>query len=180
MVGTLDDIRAAKEAVGEAQRQLESRGIPYDPKVRVGIMIEIPSIAILADRAAQECDFASVGTNDLCQYLHAADRMNPLTETYYQSFSPAMFRTLKLIFEAFTAAGKPVSVCGELAGNPQAAPALAGLGLRKFSMNASAVASVKRALSHYTLEQCRAIANQVCQQDTEADVKALLSHPLPI
>ncbi len=180
MVGTLDDIRAAKEAIGEAQRQLESRGIPYDPKVRVGIMIEIPSIAIIADRAAQECDFASVGTNDLCQYLHAADRMNPQTEAYYQSFSPAMFRTLKLIFEAFAAAGKPVSVCGELAGNPQAAPALAGLGLRKFSMNASAVASVKRALSHFTLEQCRTIADQVCRQDTEADVKALLSNPFPI
>jgi len=145
--------------------------------VRVGIMIEIPSIAMIADRAAQECDFASVGTNDLCQYLHAADRMNPQTEAYYQSFSPAMFRTLKMIFEAFTAAGKPVSVCGELAGNPLAAPALAGLGLRKFSMNASAVASVKRALSHATLEQCRAVAEQVCAQDTEADVRALLSKP---
>lgn len=175
MVGTLDDIRAAKTAVQEAQRQLEERGIPFDPKVRVGIMIEIPSIAMIADRAAQECDFASVGTNDLCQYLHAADRMNPQTEAYYQSFSPAMFRTLKMIFEAFTAAGKPVSVCGELAGNPLAAPALAGLGLRKFSMNASAVASVKRALSHATLDQCRALAEQVCAQDTEADVKALLT-----
>ena len=175
MVGTLDDIRAAKEAVQEAQRQLDARGIPYDPKVRVGIMIEIPSIAILADRAVLECDFASVGTNDLCQYLHAADRMNPQTEIYYQSLSPAMFRTLKVIFDAFGTAGKPVSVCGELAGNPAAAPALAGLGLRKFSMNASAVASVKRALSHVSLEQCRAVAAQVCDQDTEENVKALLA-----
>ena len=174
MVGTLDDIRAAKKAVQEAQQQLDARGIPYDPKVRIGIMIEIPSIAMIADRAALECDFASVGTNDLCQYLHAADRMNPQTEAYYQSLSPAMFRTLKMIFDAFGAAGKPVSVCGELAGNPLAAPALAGLGLRKFSMNASAVASVKRALSHVTLEQCRNVAAQVCEQDTEADVKGIL------
>lgn len=174
MVGSLDDIRAAKEAVREAQRILESRGLPYDPKVRVGIMIEIPSIAMVADKAAQECDFASVGTNDLCQYLHAADRMNAQTEQYYQTFSPAMFRTLRMIFAAFTAAGKPVSVCGELAGIPSAAPVLAGLGLRKFSMNASSVASVKRALSRATLEQARSLAETVCNQDTEADVKTLL------
>jgi phosphotransferase system enzyme I (PtsI) len=174
MVGSLDDIRAAKEAVAEAQRILESRGLPYDPKVRVGIMIEIPSIAMVADKAAQECDFASVGTNDLCQYLHAADRMNAQTESYYQTFSPAMFRTLRMIFAAFTAAGKPVSVCGELAGIPAAAPVLAGLGLRKFSMNASSVASVKRALSRATLEQARSLAEAVCDQDTEAEVKELL------
>ena len=175
MVGTPDDIRAAKSAVLEAQRMLEYRGLPYDPKVRVGIMIEIPSIAMVADKAAQECDFASVGTNDLCQYLHAADRMNPQTEAYYQSLSPAMFKTLRMIFDAFNTAGKPVSVCGELAGNPLAAPALAGLGLKKFSMNASSVASVKRALSRFSLDECKAIAEQVCAQDTQADVVQLLS-----
>lgn len=180
MVGTLDDIRAAKKAVQEAQRHLETRGIPFDPKVRIGIMIEIPSIAMIAERAAQECDFASVGTNDLCQYLHAADRMNPKTEAYYQSLSPAMFRTLKMIFDAFTAAGKPVSVCGELAGNPLAAPALAGLGLRKFSMNASSVAAVKRALSGFSLDQCRDIANNVCALDTETDVKQFLAKPFSV
>ena len=174
MVGSMDDLRAAKDALGEAMRMLDQRGIAYDKGIRTGVMIEIPSVALMAADIAAECDFASVGTNDLCQYLHAADRMNPDVKAYYQSFSPAMFRTLRMIFDAFAAAGKPVSVCGEMAGNPAAAPVLAGLGLRKFSMNAGSVASVKRALRQFSLAEARTIAEQVCGMDTERAVKEFL------
>jgi len=174
MVGSLDDLRAAKEALAEAMRMLDQRGIPYDKNMKTGVMIEIPSAAFMAAEIAAECDFASVGTNDLCQYLHAADRMNPDVKSYYQSFSPAMFRALNMIFNAFHAAGNPVSVCGELAGDPAAAPVLAGLGLRKFSMNAGAVAGVKRALRQISLAEAQALAGQVCRMDTESAVKALL------
>ncbi|MEA4969737.1 MAG: phosphoenolpyruvate--protein phosphotransferase [Candidatus Pelethousia sp.] len=176
MVGSLDDLRAAKEVLEEARAQLRGQQIPFDESMPVGIMIEIPSIALLADVVAAACDFASIGTNDLCQYLHAADRMNAQVAGYYQSFSPAMFRAIKMVLDAFNARGKPVSVCGEMAGSALAAPALAGLGLRKFSMNAACIADVKRALAQYTLEEAQALSQKVINLDTEAAVKALLAN----
>ena len=174
MVGSLEDLRAGKAALEEAKAQLSTSGIAFDPHVSVGIMVEIPSIAMLASEAARECDFASVGTNDLCQYLFAADRMNPLTSEYYQTFSPAMFRTLDAIFRAFQQAGKPVSVCGEMAGNPQAAAILLGLGLRKFSMNAAAIPAVKRSLRSVTLTQAETLAHAVLAADTQAAVLEMI------
>jgi len=174
MVGTIDDVRAAKAAVREAKAELLAEGIPFDEKINIGIMIEIPSIAMIADLAAKETDFASVGTNDLTQYLHAVDRMNPKITGYYQSSSPAMFCILGKIIKEYNDAGKPVSVCGELAGEPLAAIVLFGLGLRKFSMNASNIAHVKRTLSFFTLAETEEIAENVMNMDTQADVQAYL------
>ncbi|HOZ38127.1 MAG TPA: phosphoenolpyruvate--protein phosphotransferase [Anaerolineaceae bacterium] len=174
MVGTIDDIRAGNAVVDEVKAELLAEGIPFDEKINIGIMIEIPSIAMIADLAAKETDFASVGTNDLTQYLHAVDRMNPKLTNYYQSSSPAMFRILGKIFKEYNEAGKPVSVCGELAGEPLAAIVLFGLGLRKFSMNASNVAHVKRTLSLFTLAETEEIAEKVMNMDTQADVEAFL------
>ena len=174
MVGTIDDIRAGNAAVDAVKAELRAECIPFDEKINVGIMIEIPSIAIIADMAAKETDFASVGTNDLTQYLHAVDRMNPKLTNYYQSSSPAMFRILSKIFKEYNEAGKPVSVCGELAGEPLAAIVLFGLGLRKFSMNASNIAHVKRTLSLFTLAETKEIAEKVMNMETQADVEAYL------
>ena len=174
MVGTIDDVRAGNAAVQEVKAELRAEGIPFDEKINIGIMIEIPSIAMIADLAAQETDFASVGTNDLTQYLHAVDRMNPKITSYYQSSSPAMFRILGKIFKEYNDAGKPVSVCGELAGEPLAAIVLFGLGLRKFSMNASNIAHVKRTLSLFTLAETEEIAENVMNMKTQADVEAYL------
>ena len=174
MVGTMDDIRAGNAAVEEAKAELRAEGIPFDEKINIGIMIEIPSIAMIADMAAKETDFASVGTNDLTQYLHAVDRMNPKLTNYYQSSSPAMFRILGRIFKEYNEAGKPISVCGELAGDPLAAIVLFGLGLRKFSMNASNIAHVKRALSLFTLAETEEIAKKVQNLSTEAEVISYL------
>lgn len=174
MVGTIDDVRAGNAAVEAVKAELRAEGIPFDEKIKVGIMIEIPSIAMIADLAAKETDFASVGTNDLTQYLHAVDRMNPKLITYYQSSSPAMFRILGKIFKDYNEANKQVSVCGELAGEPLAAIVLFGLGLRKFSMNASNIAHVKRMLSLFTLAETEEIAEKVVNMDTQADVEAFL------
>ena len=93
----------------EVKAELRTEGIPFDENVKVGIMIEIPSIAVISDLAAREVDFASVGTNDLTQYLHAVDRMNSKIIDYYQSMSPSMFRMLGTIFSEFNKAGKPIS-----------------------------------------------------------------------
>ena len=174
MVGTIDDVRAGNAAVEAVKAELRAEGIPFDEKIKVGIMIEIPSIAMIADLAAKETDFASVGTNDLTQYLHAVDRMNPKLITYYQSSSPAMFRILGKIFKEYNEANKQVSVCGELAGEPLAAIVLFGLGLRKFSMNAANIAHVKRTLSLFTLAETEEIAEAVMNMDTQADVEAYL------
>jgi len=173
MVGSIDDIRAAKEAVNRAKVELRQEGIPFDASIHVGIMIEIPSIALMADLAAAEVDFASVGSNDLTQYTHAADRMNAQISAYYQSFSPAMLRLLAQIFRAFDQAGKPVSVCGEMAGNPMAAVIMAGLGLRKMSMSASSISQVKRVLSRYTLAELQTLSLQAMRLPTQTEVKVL-------
>ena len=170
MVGTIDDIRAANMVVNDVKDELRTQGIPFDEKVKVGIMIEIPSIAVISDLAALEVDFASVGTNDLTQYLHAVDRMNAKIVDYYQSMSPSMFRMLGTIFSEFNKAGKPISVCGELAGDPLAAIVLFGLGLRKFSMNASNIAHIKKVLSKFTLAETVAIAEKVKNMATQAEV----------
>lgn len=174
MVATIDDIRNAKAAVERVKEELRNEKLDFDESIPLGIMIEIPSIVEISDLAADEVDFASVGTNDLTQYLHAADRMNPRITEYYQSFSPAVFRVLARIFRAFGEAGKPVSVCGELGGNPLAVIPMVGLGLRKTSMSGSSVASVKRALSRFSMAEARELGDKVCCLPTQEDVLTLL------
>lgn len=174
MVGSISDIRRAKAAVSAAKDELRAEKKAFNENIKLGIMIEIPSIAAVADLAAEEVDFASVGTNDLTQYLCAADRMNPEVSDYYQSLSPAVLRTLGYIFDQFNAKGKPVSVCGELAGNLAAALILVGLGLKKLSMSQSNIASVKAALAGITMEKAHKMA-AVCKHfATEDEVKAYL------
>lgn len=170
MVGTMDDIRAANRVVDEVKAELRAEEISFDEKIKIGIMIEIPSIAMISDMAAKEVDFASVGTNDLTQYLHAVDRMNPAITEYFQSMSPSMFRILGKIFAEFNKAGKEVSVCGELAGDHLGALVMFGLGLRKFSMNAANIGRIKRTLSLFTLDEAQEIARKVQELETQAEV----------
>mgnify|MGYP001546292476 CR=1 FL=1 len=174
MVGTIDDVRKAKAKVEEIKNELRTEKISFDENIKVGIMIEIPSVAVISDLVAKEVDFASVGTNDLTQYTHAVDRMNANIVDYYQSMSPAMFRLLANIFSEFNKAGKPISVCGELAGDPMAAIALVGLGLKKLSMNASNIARVKWVLSKFTMEEMKAIGEKVQHLPTQGDILAYL------
>jgi len=175
MVGSIDDIRRAKEIIGETADELKEEGIKT-AEVKIGIMIEIPSIALVADLAAAEVDFASIGSNDLCQYLCAADRMNSAVESYYQSYHPAMFRLIKETVSAFTNAGKPISICGELGGDPIAAPVLIGLDLRKLSMGEASVAAVKRAIASVTVKQCEEMAEKVLQFSTAAEIEEFLKN----
>ncbi len=174
MVGTIDDVRKAKAKVEEVKNELREENVPFDENIKVGIMIEIPSIAVISDMVVKEVDFASVGTNDLTQYAHAVDRMNANIVDYYQSMSPAMFRLLAKIFSEFNKSGKPISVCGELAGDPVAAIALVGLGLKKLSMNASNIARVKWVLSKFTMDEMKVIGERVQQLPTQSDILAYL------
>ena len=174
MVGSIDDIRQTKVILEEVKSELDSENISYDKNFKLGIMIEIPSIAAIADMAAEEVDFASIGTNDLCQYMCAVDRMNPEVAGYYQDFHPAMFRIIEKVAKDFNAAGKPLSVCGEMGGNPLSAVMLVGLGLRKLSMNISAAAQIKSTLSCFSIAEAEKIAHEVKKLSTAKEIEHFL------
>lgn len=175
MVGSLTDWRRAKALVHDVMGELEQEGVPFRQQIPLGIMIEIPSIALQADKAALEVDFASVGTNDLCQYLTAADRLNPEVSEYCQMFTPSLFRLVRFAAGHFQRAGKPLGVCGEMGGDPRAALALIGLGIRSLSMNASSIAVVKYMITHIDSSVAKRLADEVCEMDTAEDVKTALS-----
>jgi phosphotransferase system enzyme I (PtsI) len=174
MVASIDDIRRAKDIIAEIRRELDAEGAAYSRDFKTGIMIEIPAIALAADMAVKEIDFASIGTNDLCQYLTAVDRINPLVADYYQSFHPAMFRLIASVVRCFNDAGKPICVCGEMGGSELAAPVLAGMGMRKLSMGLASVARIKRVLSGLTMEQMKTLAGLVVNLPTAGSVEDCL------
>lgn len=171
MVGTLDDVRRAKAILEDVKSELTAQNIPYNPDVKLGIMIEIPSIAMMADIVAKEVDFASIGTNDLCQYTLAVDRINPTVSSYYQSYNPALFRLIGYAVEQFNKNNKPISVCGELGGDALAAPVLIGLGMRKLSMSSSSAAKIKRVLSQHTIKEMEELAGKVISSATQEEAK---------
>ncbi|MBQ9941493.1 MAG: phosphoenolpyruvate--protein phosphotransferase [Christensenellaceae bacterium] len=171
MVGSIEEIRKAKAILVEERVALYGQREEDAPPMKVGIMVEIPSIALCADMAAKEVDFASIGTNDLTQYLMAADRVDAAASAYCHKYHPALFRLIRTVAEAFAAAGKPLSVCGELGGDVLGAPVLVGLGLRKLSMGGSALAGQKRRLAGFTLAQLQQLAAKVCACATAAEAE---------
>jgi phosphotransferase system enzyme I (PtsI) len=148
MVGSLGELKAARSALGRAARRA---GVGEPP---LGIMIEIPSTALLCHRFATETDFFSIGTNDLAQYALAVDRANPDVASLYQPLHPAILRMLGSVVEAGRSSGRPVAVCGELASDPVGIAVLVGLGIRELSVTPVAIAGVKDALS--TIDSVRA------------------------
>ena len=170
MVASLEDIRRAKRIISDTEEALRAEGKPVSRDYKLGIMVEIPSIAVVADKAAEEVDFASIGTNDLCQYLTAADRGNPQVADYYQNYHPAMLRVMRRVIEEFARRGKSVGVCGELGGDPLAAPVLVGFGIDKLSMSAASAPGVKRSVAMYTSEQLREIAGEAAGMSCQEEV----------
>jgi len=143
MVTTVDDIRAARAILTSVANELRAEGIEHRADIPVGIMIEVPAAAMNADRLIKDVDFFSLGTNDLAQYVLAIDRTNESLATDYSPLDVAVLRLIARTVTAATAAGKPVAVCGELAGDPEAIPLLVGLGLRELSMTATRIAQAK-------------------------------------
>ncbi len=173
IVGSMDAIDYAKSVANSVREELTEEGL-VSGELPVGILVVIRSIAMIADLAAAEVDFASIGTNDLTQYLCAADRLNADVSAFYQPLSPAMLRTLKRVIDAFRSAGKPVSVCGEMGGDVRAALLLVGLGLRKLSMSGSSIAEIKAMLAQHTIGEMEAAAERALACRTEAEVIALV------
>lgn len=179
MVTGLEDARQAVAFATKVRAELAAEGTKMAERVPLGVMIEIPSAAVIADLLASEVDFASIGSNDLTQYLCAADRMNPALGAYYQPLSPAMLRVLSMTATAFKAANKPLSVCGEMAGEPMAACVLLGMGITKLSMSRSCLAPVKAELQKHTLEWMQKLTADALKAGTEDELKTLLSVSMP-
>jgi phosphotransferase system enzyme I (PtsI) len=144
MISGVAEIRACKDCLEEARAELAAENIPFDPELPIGIMIETPSAAMIAELLAREVDFFSVGTNDLIQYCLAVDRGNEHVAYLYEPLHPAVLRALRMICEAGRAAGIEVGMCGEMAGEPLYALVLLGLGFTELSMNAPGIPRVKR------------------------------------
>ena len=146
--------------------------------VKVGIMIELPAAAILADQLAEAVDFFSIGTNDLTQYLLAADRTNPALAAAQDPMHPAVLRSIRAVIGAGHARGIPVAVCGEMAGDPVAAIVLTGLGIDELSMDAGSFGQVKRSLAAVSLGDAVVIANGAAQSRSAAEARSVVSHAL--
>lgn len=155
MVEGLEDVNNAKACIEEVKTQLTEEKIPFG-NFKLGIMVEVPAIALVADKIAEEADFASIGSNDLTQYCTAVDRQSTTLGMYDQPYHPALFRLIGFVIRSFEKAKKPVCICGELGGDPLAAAVLVGLGIKKISVGVPTVPRIKRAISRLDM-------NTACQ-----------------
>ncbi len=174
MVATVGEVRAARRLLDECRAELVTEGFPVAEQMEVGIMIEIPAAAVLADRLAQVVDFFSIGTNDLSQYTMAADRTNSHVARLADAFQPAVLRLIRQVIDAAHAAGKWVGLCGELAGEPLAIPILLGLGLDEFSMNAPAIPRAKALIRQLRVDESRALAAAALDLESGDEVRDLV------
>jgi phosphoenolpyruvate-protein phosphotransferase (PTS system enzyme I) len=174
MISGVEQVRKARSLVKECIAELKSKGHTYNDKIEIGAMIEIPSAAVTADLIAKECDFFSIGTNDLIQYLIAVDRGNDRVASLYEPSHPGVVRTLKQIVESANKAKIPVSVCGELAGDPLYTALLIGLGIERLSMTSTSIPRVKYLIRAIKMADAKALAKKVLEKDTAEEVHALL------
>ncbi|MFP7295943.1 phosphoenolpyruvate--protein phosphotransferase [Neobacillus niacini] len=170
MIATLDEFREAKAILEDEKQKLISAGHDVSDSIELGIMVEIPSTAVLADQFAKEVDFFSIGTNDLIQYTMAADRMNQRVSYLYQPYSPSILRLVKMVIDAAHAEGKWAGMCGEMAGDETAIPLLLGLGLDEFSMSATSILKARSQIKKLSKTEMEKLAAQVLNMQTTAQV----------
>ncbi|BAK21121.1 phosphoenolpyruvate--protein phosphotransferase [Melissococcus plutonius] len=175
MVATLKEFRKAKAIFEEEKQNLENKGIEVSQTIEVGIMIEIPAAAVLADKFAKEVDFFSIGTNDLIQYTMAADRMNERVSYLYQPYNPSILRLVKHVVEAAHAEGKWAGMCGEMAGDQTAVPLLMGIGLDEFSMSATSVLKTRSLMKRLDTKKMTELSERALNEcDTMEEVVELV------
>ncbi|MEK5023260.1 phosphoenolpyruvate--protein phosphotransferase [Paenibacillus sp. FSL M7-1046] len=174
MIATLGEFRAARDLLLEEKAKLREEGKEVSDNIQLGIMVEIPSTAVLADQFAKEVDFFSIGTNDLIQYTMAADRMNERVSYLYQPYNPAILRLVKIVIDAAHAEGKWTGMCGEMAGDSTAIPLLLGLGLDEFSMSATSILPARSQISKLSAADMKEMAAKALQLGTAEEVAALV------
>jgi phosphotransferase system enzyme I (PtsI) len=175
VVGGLDEVRETRAVLAQVMADLTAAGIAFNPNIPVGGMIEIPSAATLTAVLAKELDFFSLGTNDLVQYLLAADREDDSVADYYQPLHPAVLRSIRFVADAARAAGRPLTICGEIAGDPAYTELLLGLGLRAFSVAPGEMLEVKNAIRSVTMAAAEALAAAALELGSTSEIVALLA-----
>ena len=179
MVATLEEFHQARAILEEERARLNSAGVPLAQNVELGMMLEIPAVAMMADIFAPEVDFFSIGSNDLIQYLFAADRGNPRVAYLYQELHPAVLRTVKRVIDAAHAEGKWVGMCGEMAGNPLAAPLLMGMGLDEFSMNSNRILQIRSLIKKMNTRQLQPLVHRALNAQSAPEVAELVRTAIP-
>ena len=174
MIATLNEFNAAKAMFQEEKAKLLAEGVQVADNIQVGLMIEIPAAAVLADQFAKVADFFSIGTNDLIQYSMAADRMSEKVAYLYQPFNPSILRLIKMTIDGAHKEGKWVGMCGEMAGEPDAISVLMGLGLDEFSMSATSVLRARKIANGLNYEAMKDLAAKALQQTTAEEVLDLI------
>lgn len=175
MIATIQEFRDAKAILLEEKEKLVSEGVKVDDDIEVGIMVEIPATAALADIFAKEVDFFSIGTNDLIQYTMAADRMSERVSYLYQPYNPAILRLIKQVIEASHKEGKWTGMCGEMAGDNTAVPLLLGLGLDEFSMSATSILKARKQIKELDQKEMQELANRAINCATSEEVVELVN-----
>ena len=176
MISSIEELRKSKKIIEEVKQELKEKNIKFNENIEVGIMVEIPSSAVMADEFAKECDFFSIGTNDLIQYTIAVERGNEKLANLYSHFNPAVIRLIKSAIDGAHKNGILCGMCGEAAGDVKFIPLLVGLGLDEFSMNANKILKTRKLITDLSFEECKNLANKVLQLDSTEDVKMILDN----
>ena len=179
LISNVTELREAKRIIDEVKAEMAASHLKHNARLAVGVMIEVPAAALLADGIAREADFLSIGTNDLIQYLLAVDRVNENVAHLYQPLHPAVLRTIAYVVRAADANGVPLELCGEMAADPLLAIALIGLGVRTLSMVPASIPLIKNAIRSVELDRVRALMADAVKLASWVEVRELLTRELP-
>ncbi|MCA9240673.1 MAG: phosphoenolpyruvate--protein phosphotransferase [Planctomycetales bacterium] len=178
LISNILELRRARMVLADCMEDLDEEGVPFDRDIKVGIMVEVPSAVMMMDHFCHEVDFFSIGTNDLVQYTLAVDRSNKDVASLYTSADPAVLKLIKMAIDSADRHGKPISMCGQMSGNPLYIMLLLGMGLRSLSASPLAAPEVKRLCRSVSIEECQAVAQRALSLESSRDVKSLLREEL--
>lgn len=174
MISSVDEIRAAKDIINEVKEELKAEKVKFDKNVKIGIMIEVPSAAIMAEQLAKECDFFSIGTNDLIQYTVAVERGNEKISDLYTKFHPAVIRLIKMAIDGAHKSKIFCGMCGEAAADERFIPLLVGLGLDEFSMNPTKILNSRKMIRSLNHKECKKLVQEILKMSSASEIKARL------
>jgi len=178
LISTMFELRQVKMLLADVMEDLEEHGQPFRRDLKVGMMVEVPSVVVLIDRFVEEVDFLSIGTNDLIQYTLAVDRSNKDVASLYTAGDPAVLRLIEQTINAARRRGIAVNLCGQMSGSPTYTMLLLGLGLRQMSVTPSAIPEIKKICRSVTIEQCQAVAGRAMSLENARDIKSYLKEEL--
>jgi phosphotransferase system enzyme I (PtsI) len=178
LVSTLLELKHAKMVLREAIEDLEEEGVEFDRDIKVGMMVEVPSVVMMMDHFVEEVDFFSIGTNDLIQYVLAVDRSNKDVAGLYTASDPSVLRMINMAVRTARESEVPISMCGQMCGNPMYTMLLLGMGLRSFSVTPAAIPEIKQVCRRVSTPACERVAERALQLESARDVRAFLKEEL--